>query len=83
MLPPSTATINGLPMFTVYNRPTDYPAHVVVRMSMCAAGGSLSVGAEPELYDDIDEAREALADRGLYCVGRHPDDAPQIVEVWL
>jgi hypothetical protein len=69
-------------MWTVYDRPRDYPDHVVVRRCYVGAGVVMH-SAECELFANVEHARESLALRGLTCIGREPGDEPQIVEAWL
>lgn len=69
-------------MYTVYIHPLDYPDHFVVRRHFVTAEGSQP---SPHLFhvaDTLDEVRAGLPD-GLYCIGREPDDEPQIVESWV
>jgi hypothetical protein len=69
-----------LPVYTLYDHPTDYPDKWVIR---------LFVGADPTsgiwLADTLHEARtiiNAIAP-GTVCLARHPTDDPKIVETWL
>lgn len=68
--------------WTIYDRPRDYPGHIVLRRSYAGANVVMHA-AECELFANVDDAREVLAGRGLDCIGRMPDDEPQIVEVWV
>lgn len=34
-------------------------------------------------HSRLDALRDLFIARGLACVGRHPQDAPSVVEVWL
>lgn len=55
-----------------------------VEVRQCFAGRGVTMhGAESELFVHVDQARAALTARGLYCIGRMPDDEPRVVEVWL
>lgn len=69
-------------MWTVYDRPLDYPSHIVVRR--CYAGANVVMhSAECELFENVEQARQSLKGAGHYCIGRMPDDEPHVVEVWL
>lgn len=66
-----------LPMFTVYDHPKDYPKHFVVRLwDMDRWTPQFS------LHNTLEEAREAIP-ADMVMLVRHPDDDPNIVEVWL
>lgn len=71
-----------LTMFVVYDRPRDYPAHIVVRAWHVSAG-KVTPDGEPSLYPNIDAARAQLEARALQRLERSPDDDPAIKEVWL
>jgi hypothetical protein len=74
--------MTGLSMYTVYDRPRDFPRHIVVREFICDAGG-----ARPKpfacLYDSLQDVRREMRARALFCMPRAPEDDPKIVEVWL
>jgi hypothetical protein len=71
-------------MHVVYDRPLDYPDNIVVRKVIVGAGDSIDIQVENDclLYETIDEARADLPP-GLTNLGRHPNDEPQIFEVWV
>ena len=69
-----------LPMWTVYESPSDYPGQYVARMFLVkpqVEATSLHIVADtlPEVY--------AQLPRGLYWMDRKPGDDPTIVGVWL
>ena len=69
-------------MFTIYERPTDYPAEFVCRRSYSHPGG---VVTDAELYargPTLESVRAQIPD-GQICMARHPTDALAIVEVWF
>lgn len=39
--------------------------------------------AEKLLFRSLEDTRRGLKALGLTCIGRHPDDDPEMVEVWL
>ena len=67
-----------LPIWTVYDHPADYPACWVARKW---------IGEEPTdavmVAPTLELLRKWLADMGLVCMDRHPDDDPAIKETWL
>lgn len=70
-----------LDLFTIYERPKDYPTCFVVRKWIIH-------GAEPEpggvvaLSKTLDGARKSIPP-GLTCLTRNVEDDPVIVETWL
>lgn len=71
-------------IFTVYERPLDFPDQVIVRgHDLFASGGPPVAREECEAFDDLAAARKSLYLRGLSRMGREPGDEPQIVESWI
>lgn len=67
------------PMWTIYDRPADYPGKFVVRVWY----GTVK---EPDCttHDTLDEARQSvLGCGGSFFFTRAPSDAPCIVETWI
>lgn len=75
---PSTEPAPGLPIWVIYDHPTDWPDHYVAR---------LWIGERPTgdmvLTFDLDLMREHLASRGFVRFDRVPEDDAKIVETWL
>jgi hypothetical protein len=69
---------NPLVMWTVYERPTDYPNEFVARRFLGEAPT-----AELERADTLEELQERLSEKGLTWMDRSPNDDPRIVGVWL
>lgn len=75
-----------LNLFVVFNKPLDFPRHVVVRVQRVS---SLKRHAAIEhaytacLYNTLDEAMRECQARGLTFIERHPGDDPPIVGVWV
>ena len=71
-------------MWTIYDRPKDYPYACVARKFRITAG---SPGPEPTtdvlLADTLDQLRRYFAERGLTCLPRADSDDPVIVETWM
>ncbi len=70
-----------LDLFTIYERPTDFPNHFVVRRSIICMG-VVSPVVDVYLAPTLEQARQ-LVPPHLVRIPRFPDDEPQIVEVWL
>lgn len=72
-----TKHLRSVAIFCIYDHPTDYPDHFVVR---------LWDGEEPThtivLADTLAEARAAIP-QGLACIKRTKGDDPKIVETWI
>lgn len=72
-----TLAAGFVPMFVIYDKPKDFPEHIVVR---------LWSAAKPTPYawkfGNVDDARDAIPAR-LSCIPRHIHDETQIVETWL
>jgi hypothetical protein len=72
-----------LPIWTIYDHPSDYPDYFIARKWLVGSKKN-----EPEATDEViaratlDEVRDSLPP-GLYCIGRKVGDDPVIVEVWL
>lgn len=70
----------SLPMWTVTERPTDYPGHFVARLYVVPGAPHgcqyVIVGAT------LDDVRAQLPCT-LSCMPRHPSDDPIIVESWF
>jgi hypothetical protein len=69
----------GITLYVVYCHPRDYPEEFVVRrwtLDQPERGDPFLRGAS---LDDV----RALLPPGLYNLGRHEDDDPVIVEVWV
>ena len=75
----------NLYVFTVYDHPTDFPDHFVVRR--------FKISSEPP-YEPIPDCifmqekslmviRDYLSYIGLYKIPRDPNDDPKIVESWI
>jgi hypothetical protein len=70
-------------MFVVYHHPTDYPDKFVVRRWVTSRIGPLPDSEWFFLGETLEEVRAKIAPLCLHCIRRHPNDEPQIVEVWI
>lgn len=77
-----TGAIGSLNIWTVYERPRDFPQNYVARRSVVYTGGKLVQTAEVRIAASLDEVRARLPP-GLHCMPRDPKDDPVIVEVWI
>jgi hypothetical protein len=84
-------TQDALGMFTVYDRPKDFPHSVVVRRfwswSILWPNGVRRAARhhDPEIrgFFDLEAARNWCESQGLYRLPRQPGDDPKIVETWI
>lgn len=75
-----------LPIWTIYQSPSDFPGkYVVRRFYLVGGGGGLHHDPAPCFVGDtLDDARDSLPhERGLVCMPRQAADLPQIVESWI
>jgi hypothetical protein len=70
-----------LPMWTICERPTDFPSGYTARCHVVAKGWSRPT--EHCLCGDLEMLREVLDSAGLVCMARDPSDEAQIVETWV
>lgn len=66
-----------LPIFVVYDRPSDFPDHWVVRLWLTDAPTTRAW-----TFESLEQAREALP-HGLLRVHRMDGDDPKIAETWF
>jgi hypothetical protein len=71
-----------LQLWTIYERPRDYPEGYVVRATQVMTGGACVMAKEASYFPTLVAARRSLP-LGLAHTARHPDDDPAIREVWL
>lgn len=81
----SVATNEGdqqlLSIWTLYERPRDYPEGYIARRFEVRPGSSVATD-DIRTAPTLDALRKALP-KGLYCIQRNPEDDPVIVETWL
>ena len=75
-------TTNELSAWTLYDSPADAPGYFVLRRWVVDSNGERAT-PQAFLCKDAQPLRDKMRERGLTCVPRHPEDEPQIVEVWL
>ncbi len=75
----------------VYDNPSDFPGHIVVRWAEPQSDGTVLYDPEPPKWSYAGRGRDAALRRarehceGLWLVrmDRHPSDDPVIVETWI
>lgn len=72
---------DALEMWTIYERPADYPGHFVARKSFVNEHGAFATS--DALFAQTLESLRAKLPPHLFCIPRQPGDEPSIVEVWL
>ncbi len=70
-----------LSMWTIYEKPLDYPDHFVVRKHI-VRGGETFPTHTVVITETLEAARKAVPP-GLHNLGRQPEDEAQIVETWV
>jgi hypothetical protein len=69
-------------IWTVYERPTDYPDGFIARRFE-VGGGKTTATDDTLVSNDLERLRQILARAGLIKLLRNERDEPQIVESWL
>lgn len=77
------STEDELVIWTVYERPSDFPEWpYVVRASLTTSTG-IHVTDEAYGFTTLADVRACMSAHGFYCIDRSPEDEPHIVEVWM
>jgi hypothetical protein len=71
----------ALVVWVIYEHPSDCPGGYVLRAQYAGRDG-LSASRVAWRGNHPDELR-AILPPGVTCLGRNPDDEPQILEVWV
>jgi hypothetical protein len=69
-----------LPMFTIYDRPSDYPDGFIARMFLT---GRLDIATLITVTGSLEDIQDKMMEVGLSKLTRSEGDDPKIVEVWL
>jgi hypothetical protein len=77
------ASPDVLIMWTIYDRPSDFPDCFVARKFEIGRGGEPRATSDILVAHEIDKLRSLLHRRGLVRMTRAPEDDPKIVETWL
>jgi hypothetical protein len=70
-------------LHVVYDHPRDYPESFVVRRQRVYSNGVIIRDNLAVCFLTLEKAREHCKALGLYCIRRHPNDDPVIVEAWI
>ena len=73
----------SLTLYVVYDHPRDMPDYFVVRAQWPGTDGAIVRDPKAYGFVELENARRWLAQQGLTCLARHPDDDPVIIETWL
>jgi hypothetical protein len=65
-------------IWTIYDRPTDYPHGHIARRHEAPGGPT-----DHMLTGELEELRDVMRGAGLVCVCRQEGDEPPIVESWI
>lgn len=71
-----------LSMWTVYDKPEDFP-HCFIARRFDVDKGGVSTTTNILISANIDRLRTVFKADGLVCMPRLPDDDPKIVETWF
>lgn len=74
-----------LAQWVIYDHPSDYPEHVVVREWHIFAGDDVRACASVYRCDSLSQARQYInaIDFNLVRIPRDPTDDPVILETWI
>jgi hypothetical protein len=67
--------------FTIYDHPKDYPDHFVARGWLIEDGEAKPTNALL-FAESLENLRKQLP-VGLFCLTRHENDDPNIIETWI
>lgn len=68
-----------MPMWVIYNRPTDFPSGTMARMWYAFP----EEATDRTIEANLNELRQRFTSMGLVNIGRQPNDDPKILEVWI
>lgn len=71
-----------LPMWVIYDHPSDCPDAFIARKWMIAVG-VVQATTETMTEQDIETLRKYFEAGGWTNIARHPTDSPVIVESWI
>jgi hypothetical protein len=69
-----------MPLFTIYDRPSDYPDGFIARMFLT---GRIEIPTLITVLGSLEEIQEKLEEVGLTKMARAEHDDPKIVECWV
>lgn len=71
-----------LSVWTIYDRPRDFPDTYVARRHVVEKGGP-RVTDETMISTSLEALRNEMTRRGFVCIPRQSGDDPNIVESWI
>ena len=74
---------NMLSMWTIYDRPRDYPDGFIARCFVSGQGALHPMATHDVLTGELETIRESMMLCGLTCLTRDPSDHPSVLETWL
>jgi hypothetical protein len=75
--------MSGLPMWTIYHSPKDFPGRYVARLWLVGGGSPEPKPTDRFVTSNSLDGVRAMLPPGLTCLQRSDDDDPVIVETWL
>lgn len=72
-----------LPMWTVYDHPTDVPDAYIARKWLVGPGETVIWTDETITEEKLEDIQKYMISAGLTRLHRQPEDDPVIVETWL
>jgi hypothetical protein len=78
-----TDKTNTLYIYTLYDRPTDYPNNAVIRTYWIDNDGQTGWIDKPRLFSSVEQAKLWAEDLRLVFMPRHESDDPKIVCAYL
>ncbi len=74
----------SLPIYTIYDHPTDYPEHFVVRRAVINNEGNIIPDEKLHLQTNSLEMIHAIMQSdGLVFMGKHPNDDEKIIGTYI
>jgi hypothetical protein len=72
-------------MWTVFERPRDFPNSFVARRFVIRTNGTIEAEPKALIASDLEGIRDLIRaiDPNLFCLPRNENDEPQIVETWF
>ena len=74
----NAARQGALNLWTIYDRPKDYPHGIIARRHLMPGGPT-----ECMLVAPLEDLREIFGAAGLVCVARSDNDDVKILETWI
>lgn len=77
----NAARRGALTLWTIYDKPKDYPHGICARRH--EVGNGKSVPTEHMLFGELELLRRVFREAGLTRITRAPEDDAKIVETWI